>query len=107
MATLDDLDVVKDYLDDVVVARAHHIITENTRTISAVSALNHSDYTRLGQLMNQSYESLKESYEVNIFFLIIILNNFFYYYIQLLTIINFIFFIGFNSTIEFFNSRNS
>jgi galactokinase len=63
---LDDLDIVKDQLDDVAVSRAHYVITENSRTQAAVRYLSRFDYKALGEVMNQSYNSMKESYEVSL-----------------------------------------
>ncbi len=45
--------------------RARHAVTENQRTIQAVDALKRGDISELGQLMNASYLSLKEDYEVS------------------------------------------
>ena len=45
--------------------RARHAVTENQRTIQAVDALKRGDIFELGQLMNASYLSLKEDYEVS------------------------------------------
>ena len=44
--------------------RARHVITENTRTLAAIEALNKGDITSFGQLMNQSHDSLRDNYEV-------------------------------------------
>lgn len=44
--------------------RARHVITENTRTLGAIEALNRGDIKSFGQLMNQSHDSLRDDYEV-------------------------------------------
>jgi galactokinase len=44
--------------------RARHVITENTRTLRAIEALNQDDLTSFGRLMNQSHDSLRDDYEV-------------------------------------------
>jgi galactokinase len=44
--------------------RARHVITENTRTLGAIEALNQDDLLSFGQLMNQSHDSLRDDYEV-------------------------------------------
>ena len=44
--------------------RARHVITENTRTLGAIEALNKGDILSFGQLMNQSHDSLRDDYEV-------------------------------------------
>jgi len=50
--------------DEVVKRRAHHVISENDRTLRAISALNAGDLEEFGQLMNQSHDSLRDDYEV-------------------------------------------
>lgn len=44
--------------------RAKHAVEENARTIKAVEALKLDDIKLLGELMNQSHDSLKDLYEV-------------------------------------------
>jgi len=44
--------------------RARHVITENTRTLKAIEALNQHDIQSFGRLMNQSHDSLRDDYEV-------------------------------------------
>ena len=44
--------------------RARHVITENTRTLGAIEALNKDDLQSFGRLMNQSHDSLRDDYEV-------------------------------------------
>jgi galactokinase len=61
---MDDLDLAKDQMDDLAVAAAHYIITENARTLAAVRALSRADYVMLGETMNQSSSSLRETCEV-------------------------------------------
>jgi galactokinase len=50
--------------DEVVRRRAHHVISENDRTLRAISALNAGDLEEFGKLMNQSHDSLRDDYEV-------------------------------------------
>ncbi|MEO1061270.1 MAG: galactokinase [Actinomycetota bacterium] len=45
--------------------RARHVIEENDRTLAAASAMDRSDSTTLGQLMDASHESLRDLYEVS------------------------------------------
>ena len=45
--------------------RAHHVVTENQRVLQAVDAIKAEDFEGLGQLMNQSHESLRTDYEVS------------------------------------------
>jgi galactokinase len=46
--------------------RARHVITENARVRSAVSAMKDRDLPRLGKLLYASHESLKNDYEVSV-----------------------------------------
>lgn len=50
--------------DEVVRRRAHHVISENDRTLRAISALHAGDIEAFGELMNQSHDSLRDDYEV-------------------------------------------
>lgn len=45
--------------------RAFHVISENERVKAALTALNVGDMRRLGQLLNESHQSLKDAYEVS------------------------------------------
>ena len=40
------------------------MVTENDRTLHAISALNAGDIEAFGKLMNQSHDSLRDDYEV-------------------------------------------
>ncbi len=44
--------------------RTKHVVEENQRVLSMADALEHSDWNRIGQLMRQSHESLRDLYEV-------------------------------------------
>lgn len=50
--------------DEVLQKRAKHCVYENARVLEAVSALKEGNLARLGELLNQSHESLKTDYEV-------------------------------------------
>jgi galactokinase len=50
--------------DEVVRKRAHHVITENARTLDAIVALEQNDIATFGRLMNESHDSLSADYEV-------------------------------------------
>lgn len=52
-------------MSDVMRKRAHHVITENERTLQAADALTHGDVQTLGALMNASHESLRNDFEVS------------------------------------------
>ena len=45
--------------------RARHVVTENERTVQAAKALEASDARRLGELMMQSHESLRDDFQVS------------------------------------------
>ena len=56
---------VKSFIkDETILKRAKHCVYENKRVLDAVSALNSGDLVKLGQLLNESHESLKNDYEV-------------------------------------------
>ena len=52
-------------LPDVLLRRARHVITENSRTLAAAQALRDRQYDILSELMYASHESLKTDYEVS------------------------------------------
>lgn len=64
-ADLPQLDNAKPYMDHLVYRRAHHVITENARTLEAARAMKAADWARFGELMYQSHESLRVDYEVS------------------------------------------
>jgi len=64
-ATLVKLEGMKNEMSDVVFRRARHVISENQRVMDAVLALEKDDFIRLGELIFQSHESLRDDYEVS------------------------------------------
>ncbi len=52
-------------LDQVMRKRARHVITENDRTQRAYDAMQQDDVETLGQLMNDSHDSLRDDFEVS------------------------------------------
>ena len=52
-------------LDDVIRRRAHHVVTENARTLRAVEAMCRGDAVGLGRLMDASHISLRDDFEVS------------------------------------------
>ncbi len=61
-ATLDQVATISDPTDR---RRAHHIVTENQRTLDAVEALAAGDTARFGALMRASHTSLRDDFEVS------------------------------------------
>ena len=53
-------------LDPLVAKRARHVVTENQRVLDAVDALKHNDLTRLGELMRQSHDSMRDDFEITV-----------------------------------------
>ncbi|MEK7246988.1 MAG: galactokinase [Chloroflexota bacterium] len=45
--------------------RARHVVTENTRVLSAIEALRSSDVVTLGRLLHESHASLRDDFEVS------------------------------------------
>lgn len=64
--TLDQLDAGKAGLSEVCYRRARHVVTENSRTKAAASALKHGDMAGLGELMAQSHASMRDDFEITI-----------------------------------------
>jgi galactokinase len=52
-------------LPTVIFRRAHHVVTENARTVAAAAALESGDLDEAGALMNLSHESLRDDFEVS------------------------------------------
>jgi galactokinase len=52
-------------LDGTTLRRARHVVTENERTLHAVEALRKGRIDVLGQLLDQSHESLRDDFEVS------------------------------------------
>ena len=53
-------------LNVLVAKRARHVVTENQRVLDAVEALKHNDLTKLGELMGQSHESMRNDFEITV-----------------------------------------
>lgn len=63
--SMQEFDEIGDVITDpVIYRRARHVISENNRVLLAVSALKRGDLATLGQLMNDSHESLRHDYQV-------------------------------------------
>src|SRR6185436_12657904 len=63
--TIEQLEEHASGLDEVVYQRCRHVITENTRVLSAGDALERGDLERFGKLMGESHRSLRDDYEVS------------------------------------------
>ena len=61
---IDELNQYKNDLTDIEYRRSRHAITENKRVYLAIDALNNHDEQKLGALLKESHESLKNDYEV-------------------------------------------
>lgn len=65
-ANLVQLHQIRNKLSPDVFKRAHHVITENTRTIEAAQALTDGDYAKLSLLMAQSHASMRDDFAITI-----------------------------------------
>ena len=63
--SMDQLLAGKDQLTDVQFRRCRHVVGEIQRTTDAVKAIEAGDYERMGQLMYESHESLRDDFEVS------------------------------------------
>jgi len=63
--TLDQLELHRGTLSEVLYKRALHVITENARVLGAAEALRAEDLERLGIRMAESHSSLRDLYEVS------------------------------------------
>jgi len=62
---MDDLDKNRSVLSDLLYRRCRHVVTEIQRVHDAYMAMNNNDPATLGQLMNQSHDSLRDDFEVS------------------------------------------
>jgi galactokinase len=62
--TAEQLNEADDLLPETIAKRCRHVVSENARTLESAEALEKSDFRRLGLLMYESHESLKDDYEV-------------------------------------------
>lgn len=53
-------------LDELVHRRARHVVTENARTVEAADALAEGDMARLGRLMADSHNSMRDDFEITV-----------------------------------------
>lgn len=64
-ANLQLLEEGKDEMDEALLKRARHVISENGRVKQAVEALKKDDFRLLGELIFRSHESLRDDYQVS------------------------------------------
>lgn len=62
--TLEQFNAQSQGLAPVTYKRAKHVITENARTLAARDAMQAADAVRLGQLMYESHESMRDDFEI-------------------------------------------
>ena len=62
---LTDLEVARHSLSEILLKRARHVVSENTRVLKAVQYLEKGDLESFGRLMIASHESLRDDYEVS------------------------------------------
>jgi len=60
-----DLDAVRSAISPTVYKRARHVITETARCEQAAIAFARGDYARMGSLMLESHNSLRDDYDVS------------------------------------------
>ena len=63
--TLAMLNNCKDILTEIEFDRSEYVIEENERVLNAVQCLENNDLEKLGELMYETHEGLKEKYEVS------------------------------------------
>jgi galactokinase len=61
---LEEFQAKRDDLENTVMRRARHVITENQRVLDAVAAMRAGDSQILGRLFNESHASLRDDFEV-------------------------------------------
>ena len=64
-ATVEQLREAKSQLNELAYKRAHHVITENERTLQAADALDDGDYFEVGRLMFQSHISMRDHFQIS------------------------------------------
>ncbi|MEQ8516801.1 MAG: galactokinase, partial [Chromatocurvus sp.] len=64
--SLQQLTEAKYRLDPVSYRRAHHVISENQRTLDFAEALSRNDGTTLSQLMAASHRSMRDDFEITV-----------------------------------------
>jgi galactokinase len=63
--SMEQLENSRGLLTETEFVRARHAVTEMKRVLECVEALSNSDFTKVGQLINQSHTSLRDDYTVS------------------------------------------
>ena len=63
--TVDDLELARTRLDDVLWRRARHVVSENQRVIDVAALLRAGRLAEIGPLLSASHESLRDLFEVS------------------------------------------
>ena len=63
--TLDELLQSREKLSEIEFKRAHHAVTEISRVLETVHALEEKNFKKVGELLNASHKSLREDYNVS------------------------------------------
>jgi len=63
-ATMTQVQQIAGELDPVILKRVRHIVTENARVHAAREAMHGGDAERLGQIMLQGHESMRDDYQI-------------------------------------------
>lgn len=64
--SVSNLDQIKELIsDEIIYRRVKHVITEQNRVLEFVGSLKKKNITQIGQLLNESHQSLKDDYEVS------------------------------------------
>ena len=61
----DMLNLMAEQMPPIIFQRCRHVVGENERVLNAVKTLKNQEFAKLGQLMYQSHESLKNDYAVS------------------------------------------
>lgn len=62
--SIERFEAEKEGLDDVIMRRARHVITENDRVLLAKQAMLNDDAVELGKLMDASHVSMRDDFEI-------------------------------------------
>ena len=62
--SLDEFEKRKSGLNEVVMRRARHIITDDQRVLDAMQAMRTNDLVRLGNILNAGHSSLRDDFEI-------------------------------------------